>query len=312
MPGQKPCGKAESQSREQRSERLPHPGRALGCSNPFLLKAKSSLWTITSFRVCGIRIWAYVLLLLREINRSCGDLRVYRELHTVSGMSLIRRQLVLWIPFPSSPLFFSASCVFACMCANTHARTHKPQTCGRITHWTKSVWKRCSKGTSPSPLLEIRKKTWVWNTAAGALVGDQEYVNLAKMLLCQMSVRPCCSVTEDCLAGMGTHLNLSECYSYLLSSWFLFSSCFPQSRKPYLSPPRTSLLDVCLLTRKQGRKGTGKPQHCQCVLIAYGHALTYLRIIYCGSSCFKETFPLKVSKLQLFFSCWKNQRKAGG
>lgn len=240
MPGQKPCGKADSQSGERRrSKRLPHPGRALGCSNPFLLKAKSSLWTVPSFRVCGIGIRAYVLLLLREINRSCGDLRVYRGLHTVSGMSLIRRQLVLWVPFPSSPLFFSASCVFAPMCANTHARAHKPQTCGRITHWTKSVWKRRSKGTSPSPSLEIRQKTGVWNTASDVPVGGQEYFNLTKILLYQISIRLRCSVTEDCLPRRCGHSAYSLWVLYLLSSRFPFSSHVHQSRPLYLSTPWT-------------------------------------------------------------------------
>lgn len=135
---------------------------------------------------------------------------------------------------PSFLLCLLCLCLHACK--HTCAHTHKPQTCGRVTHWTKSVWKRLSKRMSPSPLVEIRKKMGVWNTAADALVEDQEYVNLTEMLLYQISVCLCCSVTEDWIPGVGTQLSLYEHCFYLLNSWFLFSH-FHQSGKLYLSTP---------------------------------------------------------------------------
>lgn len=159
MPGQKLCGKAESQSRE-RWRKMPCPSKALGCSNPFPLKANRLLSTTMSFWVHGISTRAHVLLLLREINRSCGDLRVYRESHTVSGMALIKKAARTLDPLFLQPSFLLCLlCIRLHVCKHTCAHTHEPQTCGRITRWTKSVWKRRSKKTRPSPLIEIRKKT---------------------------------------------------------------------------------------------------------------------------------------------------------
>lgn len=160
---------------------------------------------------------------------------------------------------PSFLLCLLCLCLHACK--HTCAHTHKPQTCGRVTHWTKSVWKRLSKRISPSPLVEIRKKMGVWNTAADALVEDQEYFNLTEMLLYQISVRLCCSVTEDWIPGVDTQLSLYEHCFYLLNSWFLFSSHFHQSGKLYLSTPwspHPELPFVICGSALAGRAGRGQ------------------------------------------------------
>lgn len=136
-------------------------GRALGCSNLFLLKANSSLWTIMSFQVCGIHVWAQVCC---SSGRWTQGVPVW-EVHTASALSFIH-----WIHFASILLLFPASCAFAWCVRALVCAPHKPKACGWIRTGL-NLWMLFSERKSSSFSTEIRKKPEFWNKAgiAGVL-----------------------------------------------------------------------------------------------------------------------------------------------
>lgn len=115
------------------------------------------------------------------------------------------------------------------------------------------------------------------------------------MLLCQVSIHLCCKIGFQAWAL--SWVPMSSTFIFLVPDSFFFFS-FPSIEKAspshsMNSHPRTSLLHLWLCACRQGREGTGEPHRCQRVLIAPGPALTYLRIIWRDSSCFKGTLSIR-------------------
>lgn len=241
-----------------------------------------------SFRVCRMRIRAYVLLHLGEINRSCGGLRACWELHRVLGRSSIRTQLVLWIHFPPHPSFPLS---FLCICFHV---------CKPDTRENNSLDWTCLK----KPLKENELLPLGWNQkdngslkccwwCCGRKPGQTINFNLSEMPVCQISIHLCCEIGFQARALRW--VSMSPTFIFIAPNFFFFS--FPSIEKALPSHSMNCTPEPPFIC---GSVLAGEPHRSPSVLAAPGPALTHLRILWCGSSCFKGTLPLRCPNYRLF------------